>query len=89
MKKKMSYHVEDLPRHEAPNPFKYDEDALAQKAHWLRKLAQMYPNVNALWREWVYDVCVNTPPEELEAMKARIATSPGCHGKGGVLWTPS
>ena len=45
----------------------------------------MYPNVNALWREWVYDVCVNTPPQELEAMKTRIATTPGRHPQGGVL----
>ena len=37
----MAYHVEGVPRHEAPNPFKYDDDALAQKAHWLRELAHM------------------------------------------------
>ena len=49
----------------------------------------MYPNVNALWREWVYDVCVNTPPEELEAMKQRVATTPGrrVNPQGGVLRT--
>ena len=83
----MAYHVEGVPRHEAPNPFKYDEDALAQKAHWLRELAKMYPNVNALWREWVYDLCVNTPPQELEVIKARIATNQGRHPQGGVLRT--
>ena len=85
----MTYHVEGVPRHDAPNPFKYDEDALAQKAHWLRELAHMYPHVNALWREWVYDLCLNTPQQELDAMKARIATTPGRHAnpQGGVLTT--
>ena len=55
----------------------------------LKELAQLYPDVNPLWREWVYDVCVNTPPDQLEAMKRRIAVNPGKHANpcGGVLLT--
>ena len=36
-----------------------------------------------------YDVCVNTPPDQLEEMKRRIAVNPGKHANpcGGVLQT--
>ena len=66
-----------------------DEVALAEKTRALKELAQLYPDVNPLWREWVYDVCVNTPPDQLEAMKRRIAVNPGKHANpcGGVLQT--
>ena len=68
----MAFHVQGLERHEQPNPYGYDEAAKAQKQRWLKELADLYPDVNALWREWVYDLCVNTPPDELEAMKRRV-----------------
>ena len=68
----MTFHVQGLERHEQPNPYGYDEAAKAQKQRWLKEL---YPDVNALWREWVYDLCVNTPPDELEAMKRRVEAS--------------
>ena len=71
----MAFHVQGLERHEQPNPYGYDEAAKAQKQRWLKELADLYPDVNALWREWVYDLCVNTPPDELEAMKRRIKAS--------------
>ena len=62
---------------------------LSEKTRVLKDLAQLYPDVNPLWREWVYDVCVNTPPDQLEAMKRRIAVNPGKHANpcGGVLQT--
>ena len=60
---------------------------MAEKTRALKELAQLYPDVNPLWREWVYDVCVNTPPDQLETMKRRIAVNPGKHANpcGGVL----
>ena len=67
--------VQGLERHEQPNPYGYDEAATAQKQRWLKELADLYPDVNALWREWLYDLCVNTPPHELEAMKRRVEAS--------------
>ena len=72
----MTYHVDDLPRHAPSNPFAYTEAQLAEKKRTLEELGRLYPDVNPLWREWVYDLCVNTPEDELEAMKARIAASP-------------
>ena len=62
---------------------------ILQKTRVLKELAQLYPDVNPLWREWVYDVCANTPLDQLEDMKQRIATNPGKHANpcGGVLQT--
>jgi hypothetical protein len=59
------------------------------KTRVLKELAQLYPDVNPLWREWVYDVCANTPTDQLEEMKRRIAVNPGKHANppGGVLHT--
>ena len=85
----MTFHVEDVPRYETPNSYGYNEAALVEKTRVLKELAQLYPDVNPLWREWVYDVCVNTPSDQLEDMKRRVATSPGKHANpcGGVLQT--
>ena len=55
----MTFHVEDVPRYETPNPYGYNEAALVEKTRVLKELAQLYPDVNPLWREWVYDVCAN------------------------------
>ena len=83
----MTFHVEDVPRYETPNPYGYNEAALVEKTRVLKELAQLYPDVNPMWREWVYDVCANTPSDQLEDMKRRVATSPGKHANpcGGVL----
>ena len=73
----MTFHVDGVSRYITPNPYGYDEAALAEKCRVLKELAQLYPYVNPLWREWVYDVCVNTPPDQLEEMKRRVSVNPG------------
>ena len=85
----MTFHVDGVPRYETPNPYGYNEAALAEKGRVLKELAQLYPDVNPLWREWVYDVCANTPLNQLEEMKRRVAVNPGKHAnpRGGVLHT--
>lgn len=85
----MTFHVDGLPRYETPNPYGYDEAALAEKTRVLKELALLYPDVNPLWREWVYDVCTNTPSDELEEMKRRVSVHPGKHANpcGGVART--
>ena len=85
----MAFHVDGVPRYQAPNPYGYDATALAEKSRALKELAQLFPDVNPLWREWVYDVCANTPPDQLDEMKRRIAVNPGTHANpcGGVLHT--
>ena len=83
----MAFHVDGVPRYETPNPYGYNEAALVEKTRVLKELAQLYPDVNPMWREWVYDVCANTPSDQLEDMKRRVATNPGKHANpcGGVL----
>ena len=83
----MAFHVDGLERYEATNYFNYTETQQAEKQRWLKELSELYPDVSPLWREWVYDLCVNTPADELEEMKARIATSPAQPPKGGELHT--
>ena len=70
MRQKVAFHIKGVPHYETPNPYGCDEAALAEKTRALKELAQLYPDVNPLWREWVYDVCVNTPPDQLEASEA-------------------
>ena len=85
----MTFHVEDVSRYETPNLYGYNEAALVEKTRVLKELAQLYPDVNPLWREWVYDVCANTPLDQLEEMKQRVAINPGRHANpcSGVLHT--
>ena len=64
----MTFHVEDVPRYETPNPYGYNEAALVEKTRVLKELAQLYPDVNPLWREWVYDVLRAI----LESMPTRV-----------------
>ena len=44
----MTFHVEDVPRYETPNPYGYNEAALVEKTRVLKELAQLYPDVNPL-----------------------------------------
>ena len=48
MRQKMAFHIKDVPHYETPNPYGYDEVALAEKTRALKELAQLYPDVNPL-----------------------------------------
>ena len=72
----MTFHVDGLDRHTPSNPYLYSEEQLFEKKRALDELSRLYPDVNPTWREWIYDLCKNTPEDELEAMKARIDASP-------------
>ena len=56
----MTFHVEGLERKTADNPYGYTEDQLATRKRMLKEMEALYPDVEPLWREWVYDLCVNT-----------------------------
>ena len=71
----MTFHVEGLERKTADNPYGYTEDQWATRKRMLKEMEALYPDVEPLWCEWVYDLCVNTPTEELEEMKERIRQS--------------
>ena len=40
----MTFHVDGVPHYETPNPYGYDEVALAEKTRALKELAQLYPD---------------------------------------------
>ena len=81
----MTFHVEGLERKTADNPYMYTEDQLATRKRMLKEMEALYPDVEPLWREWVYDLCANTPTVEMEEIKDRIRQSQPKAPKGGIL----
>lgn len=71
----MPYHVDGVPRHQPSNPFDYTEAQFDEKKRQMKELVELYPEVNTMWIEWVYDLCANTPQDEIDAMKERIDAS--------------
>ena len=72
----MNIDVSGIPRYQPPNPYNYTEDQLADKALAMAKMKIIYPTVDAYYAEMVYDMCVNTKPEELEEIKKRVEVNP-------------
>ena len=68
--------VQGIPRAKPENPYKYNEDQLAEKALVMDKLKIIYPNVDPYYAAMVYDMCVNSKPEELEEIKKRVEVNP-------------
>ena len=68
--------ISGIPRYQAPNPYNYTDDQLADKALAMAKLKIIYPTVDAYYAEMVYDMCVNTKKEELDEIKKRVETNP-------------
>jgi hypothetical protein len=68
--------VDGVPRTETPNPFGYTDDQLQEKKLAIKTMRELYPNVPVMYCDWVYDLCKNTPPDEMEEMKKRIDTNP-------------
>jgi hypothetical protein len=68
--------VSGIPRAKPENPYNYNEDQLAEKALVMDKLRIIYPRVDAYYASMVYDMCVNTKPEELEEIKKRVEVNP-------------
>jgi hypothetical protein len=68
--------VSGIPRHKPENPYNYNEDQLAEKALVMHKLKTIYPTVDAYYASMVYDMCVNSKPEELEEIKKRVEVNP-------------
>ena len=68
--------VKDIPRHKAENPFKYNDDDLAEKALALEKMKTIYPTVPLYYAEMVYDLCKNTAQSKIEELKQKIESTP-------------
>ena len=68
--------IKDIPKHKAENPFKYNEDDLAEKVLALEKMRTIYPTVPLYYAELVYDLCKNTAQAKIEEIKQKIESTP-------------
>ena len=68
--------ISGIPRYQAPNPYNYTDDQLADKALAMAKMKIIYPTVDEYYSSMVYDMCVNTKKEELDEIKKRVETNP-------------
>jgi hypothetical protein len=57
--------IEEMPRYEAPNPFKYDNLTLAKRKKDVEAASRDYPNVPPSMIEMAWDLIQNNPEEEI------------------------
>lgn len=58
--------LEEIPRHEPENPFKYSKLQLAERLKALKDMQRDYPNLPYGHLEMVFDFVKNTEPEEVQ-----------------------
>ena len=76
--------IKGIPRHKAENHFNYTEDQLAERTLAIEKLKIIYPTVPPYYAELVYDLCVNTDPVKIEAIKKKIEETPFKYDYSGL-----
>jgi hypothetical protein len=76
--------VKEFPRKQHENHFNYTDDQLAEKKLALEKLKIIYPTVPQYYAELVYDLCVNTDPVKIEAIKKKIEETPFKYDYSGL-----
>lgn len=52
--------------------YRYTPAQQAEKDYHMKQLARDWPDVNSLWREWVYDFVVNTPEVDLQKIMETV-----------------
>jgi uncharacterized Fe-S cluster-containing radical SAM superfamily protein len=68
--------VPGLERKVSDNPFHYTETQQDEKKLALKTMREIYPDVPALYAEWVYDLCKNTSDEDLKKIMHKVNTEP-------------
>ena len=76
--------IKGIPRHKVENHFNYTDDQLAEKTLALAKLKTIYPTVQPYYAELVYDLCMNTDAEKIEAIKKKIEATPFKYDYSGL-----
>jgi hypothetical protein len=76
--------VKEFPRKQHENHFNYTDDQLAERTLAIEKLKIIYPTVPPYYAELVYDLCVNTDPVKMEAIKKKIDTTPFKYDYSGL-----
>jgi len=65
-----------LSRKEPDNPYLYNDDQIAEKRLALKTMKELWGDVPELYASWAYDLCKNTPEEELKNIMEKIETEP-------------
>ena len=68
--------VPGLDRKTPDNHYKYTEDQLTEKKLALKQMKELWPLSNDYYNEMVYDLCKNSTPDEMLAIKKKIDTTP-------------
>ena len=76
--------IKGIPRKQHENHFNYTDDQLAERTLAIEKLKIIYPTVPPYYAELVYDLCVNTEPEKIEAIKKKIDSTPFKYDYSGL-----
>lgn len=75
----MSIAVPGFERKQPENPFSYTDDQIAERKLALKYMREMWPDVNPLHAEWVYDLCKNTPEDKICEIMEKVNTVPSKH----------
>lgn len=75
----MSIAVPGFSRKKADNHFAYTDTQLAERKLALKQMHELWPDVNPLHAEWVYDLCKNTPDAKLCEIMEKVDTVPSKH----------
>ena len=75
----MSLAVPGFERKKEDNPYGYTEDQIADRKIALKMMREMWPDVNPMHAEWVYDLCKNTPEDKLKLVMDKVETVPSTH----------
>jgi len=67
----MALEVPGIKRHVDINHFNYTEHDFAEKKLAMHNLKIMYPDVSQYHASLIYDMCKNSTPEEIEALKIK------------------
>jgi hypothetical protein len=65
-----------LSRREAENPFNYNDDDITKKKLALKTMKELWPDVPDLYASWVYDMCINTPEDQLKDIMKKTEEEP-------------
>lgn len=67
----MALEVPGIKRHVDINHFNYTEHDFAEKKLAMHNLKIMYPDVSEYHASLIYDMCKNSTPEQIEALKIK------------------
>ena len=65
-----------LSRKEVDNPFNYNDDQMTEKRLAMKTMKELWSNVPELYASWAYDLCKNTPEDELKKIMEKVEQEP-------------